>query len=393
MTAPSSPVETDVLIAGAGLPGLALAAALGRSGLSVTLADRHPVGVVDERAWDTRIYAISPGNAAFLGTLGAWQALPEDRFAPVETMRVEGDRGAVLRFDAYDLGESALAWIVEERALRNALVPRVLEAGVRIVAPAAFGSLAWSPDAGTLALADGRSVRARLVVGADGVRSWVRAAAGWVAEPRPYRQTAVVANFACERPHGGCARQWFRPDGGILAWLPMPGDTISIVWSAPEALAGELMALDMGALAERVADAGRRALGALTCVTPAAAFPLGFLRLPAVVAHRLALVGDAAHGVHPLAGQGVNLGFGDAQTLASVLAGRAPVADAGAPILLERYARRRAAPVLAMQAVTDGLASLFGSRAPGVARLRNLGLAAVSKLPALRLALARPALH
>ena len=103
MTAPSSPVETDVLIAGAGLPGLALAAALGRSGLSVTLADRHPVGVVDERAWDTRIYAISPGNAAFLGTLGAWQALPEDRIAPVETMRVEGDRGAVLRFDAYDL--------------------------------------------------------------------------------------------------------------------------------------------------------------------------------------------------------------------------------------------------------------------------------------------------
>lgn len=386
-------IEADVLVAGAGLPGLALAAALGGSGLSVVVADRRAVEVVAEPCWDTRIYAISPGNAAFLGALGAWQALPADRIAPVETMRVEGDRGAVLGFDAYDLGEPALAWIVEERALKNALVPRVEAAGVRIVAPAAFAALAWTAEAGTLELADGRSVRARLVVAADGVRSWVRRAAGLVAEPRPYGQTAVVANFECERPHGGCARQWFLPDGGILAWLPMPGAAISIVWSAPEALAATLMGLSPEALADRVAAQGGHALGALRCVTPAAAFPLAFLRLPAACAHRLALVGDAAHGVHPLAGQGVNLGFGDARALAGALADRGPIADPGAPLILERYARRRAEPVLAMQAATDGLARLFGSRVPGVARLRNLGLAAVSKLAPIKLALARPALH
>jgi ubiquinone biosynthesis UbiH/UbiF/VisC/COQ6 family hydroxylase len=385
----------DVLIAGAGLPGLAAAVALARTGLSVALADRHAVGAPepDRATWDARVYAISPGNAAFLRSLGAWQSLPEDRLTPIEAMAIEGDRGASLDFDAYDLGERALAWIVEERELRAALIPQLHEAGVVVFAPAAFASLAWSPRAGTLTLEDGRHVAARLVVGADGVRSWVRGAAGILAEPRPYGQTAVVANFTCEKPHRGVARQWFRPDGGVLAWLPLPGDRVSIVWSAPDALADELAALSPEALAGRVAGAGSHALGRLEVLTPAARFPLQFLRLPSVVAHRLALVGDAAHGVHPLAGQGVNLGFGDAQALAAVLAARGPVGDPGAPILVERYARRRAAPVLAMQAVTDGLARLFGARAPGLALLRNLGMSAVSKLPPVRLALAQPALR
>ncbi|MFI4923527.1 MAG: FAD-dependent monooxygenase [Vicinamibacteria bacterium] len=385
----------DVLIAGAGLPGLALAAALARQGLDVALADRAAIETpaATPGSLDSRVYAISPGSASFLRALGAWDAIPEERLAPVEGMRIEGDRGARLDFDAYDLNERALAWIVEERVLRAALVERVRDAGVAIVAPVSFASLAWTPAHGTIRFDDGREVDAALVVGADGARSWVRSAAGIVAEPRPYAQTAVIANSACERRHGGIARQWFLPDGGVLAWLPLPGERISIVWSAPTALAAELAALDDGALATRVAQAGAHALGRLDCVTPAATFPLSFLKLPAVVAHRLALVGDAAHGIHPLAGQGVNLGFGDAEVLSTVLADRGPVHDAGAPVLLERYARRRAAPVAAMQAVTDGLARLFGSRLPSVATLRNLGLAAVSKLPPLRAVLAQPALR
>jgi 2-octaprenyl-6-methoxyphenol hydroxylase len=146
-------------------------------------------------------------------------------------------------------------------------------------------------------------------------------------------------------------------------------------------------------LALRVADAGGSALGALSPITPGAAFPLSSLRLPTPVAHRLALVGDAAHGVHPLAGQGVNLGFGDAQALADVLAERGPVRDVGAPILLERFARRRAEPVLAMHAVTDGLVRLFAPRGAWLRRLRNTGLSAVDRLPFVKRALAQPALR
>jgi ubiquinone biosynthesis UbiH/UbiF/VisC/COQ6 family hydroxylase len=390
-----SEAMSDVVIAGAGLPGLALAPALARTGLRVTLVDRAPIAaaVPADDAFDTRVYAISPGSAAFLARIGAWQALPVERLQAIESMRIEGDDGGLLQFAAYDLGERALAWIVDERALRAALVPAVHAAGVDVRGGVAFDSLSWSADAATLRLADGNSLSTRLLVGADGVRSWVRTAAGLLAEPKPYGQTAVVATFACERSHQGCARQWFRPDGGVLAWLPLPGHAISIVWSAPDALAQELLALPAGTLAERVAEAGGRSLGALSLSGAAAGYPLSSLRLPTSVAHRLALVGDAAHGLHPLAGQGVNLGFGDAEALAAVMAERGPVADAGAPVLLTRYARRRAEPVIAMQAVTDGLARLFRTTAPWLRALRNAGLSAVDRLPMLKRALAQPALR
>jgi ubiquinone biosynthesis UbiH/UbiF/VisC/COQ6 family hydroxylase len=291
------------------------------------------------------------------------------------------------------MGERALAWIVEERALRATLLPAIHVPGIDVVTGVEFASLAWSADEAGLTLGDGRRFTARLVVGADGVHSWVRHAAGILAEPRPYGQQGVVANFECEIGHQGCARQWFRDDGSVLAWLPLPGPRISIVWSAPDALAQELLALAPDLLAARVAEAGAHTLGAMRLVTPAAAFPLSSLRLPTSIAHRMALVGDAAHGVHPLAGQGVNLGFGDAQALASVLAARGPIGDAGAPILLERFARRRAEPVLAMHAVTDGLVRLFGPRTPWLRALRNAGLSAVDRLPMLKRALAQPAMR
>ena len=389
--------DRDVLIAGAGLPGLAAACALARLGLSVALADRVGVGhsgsPSNDDDWDVSVYAISPGSAEFLRVLGAWQRLPPDRIAPVESMRIEGDAGAVLNFSAYELGERALAWIVEERALREALIPLARAAGVAIHAPAAFDALTFSRDAAVLRLASGASLAARLVVGADGSRSWVRDAAGLGAQTKAYAQTAVVANFLCERAHRGRAYQWFRPDGGVLAWLPLPGRAVSIVWSAPERLAQELLGLAPEALAVRVAETGAHALGAFSPISRSAGFPLQSVRPSAVVAHRVALVGDAAHGVHPLAGQGVNLGFGDAEALCAVLRERGPLDDAGALILLERYARRRTEPVFAMHAVTDGLARLFGASAPWLRPVRNFGMAGLDRVPMAKRLLAQAALR
>jgi ubiquinone biosynthesis UbiH/UbiF/VisC/COQ6 family hydroxylase len=399
----------DVVVAGAGLPGLALASALARAGMRVALADRAPVaagfgsgpappmplaaGKPPHTGFDPRVYAISPGSAAFLAGIGAWQHLPVERIQPVEQMHIAGDRRGILDFSAYDLGERALAWIVEESALRATLVRSAHAAGVALHAGVAFDRLAWTPDAAVLTLANGDVLEAALIVGADGIQSWIRRQAGFVAVPRAYGQTALVATFATAQPHRGWARQWFRPDGSVLAWLPLPGAHVSIVWSAPDAEALRLLALPADALALEVDAAGEHALGGLQMLGEAAAFPLQYLRLPTSIAHRLALVGDAAHGVHPLAGQGVNLGFGDAEALAGVLAARGPVTDAGAPILLTRYARRRAEPVLAMQLVTDGLARLFGQPAPWLRLLRNAGLSAVDRLPALKRALAQPALR
>ena len=392
----SAPADADAIVVGAGPVGMALAAALARERLSVALVDRGELAAFDAPAgaddWDARVYAISPGSAEFLRGIGVWQRLPQERLTPIETMDVRGDDGGRIRFSAYELGERALAWIVEHRELCRSLVESVRTAGpVEVLAPCDPSAVSWRVDAAVLTLADGRALTARVIVGADGVRSWLRREAGIEREPRPYQQSAIVANFACERAHRGRAFQWFLAGSGVLAWLPLPGRRISMVWSAPDALAAELASIDPAALASRVGEAGEHALGALTPITPAASFALSFLRLPSIIAHRLALVGDAAHGVHPLAGQGLNLGLGDAAALASVLGAARVVGDVGAPLVLERYAHKRAGPVLAMQLATDGLIRLFAP--PALKRLRNVGMRAVGAFSPVKRLLAQPALR
>jgi 2-octaprenylphenol hydroxylase len=387
--------DYDAIVVGGGPVGLALAVALAHQRLAVALIERGALATfeagADTNDWDSRVYAVSPGSAEFLHGVGAWQRLPAERLAPIEMMDVRGDGDGAIAFSAYELGERALAWIVEHRELCSALVESVRSERIDVLARCEPATVAWRKDAALLTLADGRVLSARLLIAADGVRSWLRREAGIAREPQPYAQTAVVANFATELKHRGRAFQWFLDGEGVLAWLPLPGQRISIVWSAPEALAGELAALDAAALAQRVAIAGGRTLGELALITPQASFPLAYLKLASVIAPRLALVGDAAHGVHPLAGQGVNLGFGDAATLAEILGAGLALGDVGAALLLERYARKRAWPVLAMQLVTDGLVHLF--EPPALKGLRNSGMRAVAALTPLRRLLAQPALR
>jgi ubiquinone biosynthesis UbiH/UbiF/VisC/COQ6 family hydroxylase len=379
----------DVVIVGAGLVGASLAAALGGSGLSIAVVEPAPPSPPGD-AWDSRIYAISPASSDFLAAIGAWQRLDPARVQAVARMEIAGDEpGSRLGFSAYDAGVAALAHIVESGRLQYALWQTLQRADVRLFAPAECAGLELGQRAATLTLQNGTMLAARLVVGADGAQSWVRQNAHLSARAQSYGQLGVVANFAIAQPHQGTAYQWFRPDG-VLAYLPLAGDRMSMVWSTPETEGRALLGLQPEELCRRVAAAGRGALGDLDLVTPPKAFPLRLLTAESMIGPRLALVGDAAHVVHPLAGQGVNLGFGDARALAEVLRGRG-AADPGDRLLLRRYERSRAEAILAMRTVTHGLVGLFGLSGEIPSRLRNFGLNLTDRFPVIKNLLVRRA--
>ena len=365
---------------GGGIIGAGLALALRTCDVSVAWvsAEQGPPES-DHVGWDSRIYALTPGNVRWLAEIGVWERMPESRVMPVESMRIFGDKGAArLEFDAYDAGMRELASIIENRALVAALW-QALEGAEHVEAfhPGVCASVLWERDHARVTLRDGTGLRARLVVGADGGDSWVRAQAGIAVRVHEYDQIGVVANYECERPHDGTAFQWFRADG-VLALLPLAGMRTSMVWSTWTRHARELMALRPEELCRVVEEASGSALGRLRLITPAAGFPLKRQRVERLVEPRVALVGDAAHIVHPLAGQGLNLGLRDVRELAAVLAARGPISDCGDYGLLRRYERARKEDILALELTTDGLQKLFASPAVWLAGLRNLGLTLVN---------------
>lgn len=391
-TTTSAQHRSDVCIVGNG--AIAKTAALGfaQAGHSVTLLvpPARPAPEAGslpgaDKPWDVRVYALNHTAHTLLATLKVWGALDLSRVAPVDAMVVNGDGkdAGGLMFDAFGAHAGTLAWIVEDSNLNQALDAALKFAhNVHLVSGRAC-KLESSDSEALVRLEDGTAIASDLVVGADGRDSWVRGQCDIGIDYRSYHQRAVVANFSCEKPHHGAAHQWFTCSEGIVALLPLPGNRVSLVWSAPETLADTLMEESLGELAIRLGQYAEEKLGCLKPLQPedVKAVPLALVRPHAIVAPRVALVGDAAHVVHPLAGHGMNLGFGDVVDLLKIVNAREDRRSIGDERVLARYARARKEEVLLMQLATDGLERLFGANLEPLRVVRNLGLNLLDKLP------------
>lgn len=384
-------MHTDVCVIGNGTIGKTLALGLAQAGRHVTLLCPTAVSPPSPSTdWDLRVYALNAVARDLLVSLKVWDALDATRIAPVDGMIVNGDgdgaRAGKIAFDAYGAHADALAWIVEDRNLNQALDTALrFTPNVTLVAGAA-AQLTIEPHQAGVKLLDGTSLAAGLLVGADGGHSWVRNQVDIDIDYRPYEQRAIVSNFDCSVPHHGIAYQWFTAEQGIIALLPLPGQRVSLVWSAPESLADTLQQESLQALALRLTQLPGQPLGTLLPMQPERmqGFPLALIRAHQMTASRVALVGDAAHVIHPLAGHGMNLGFADVAALLAILADDAAVRDCGEPRLLARYARARKEDVLLMQLATDGLQRIFSSQFEPLRLARNLGLNLLNKLPVIK---------
>jgi ubiquinone biosynthesis UbiH/UbiF/VisC/COQ6 family hydroxylase len=380
-------MDFDVMIIGGGLAGASLAVALRTSRLRIAVVEASPP--VEVVGWDSRIYAVSPSNAEFLREIGAWPHLDASRITPVHAMSIRGDAGGCLEFSAYENGLSELAWIVESGRIHRELWETLRrQHNVTLLSGASPANLAVDAVASTVEFSDGRRAHTRLVIGADGMNSWVRQRTGIGSTLTAYDEIGVVANFRCAQEHHNIAHQWFRKDG-VLALLPLPGKMVSMVWSTPDAHAAELLAMNPQSLCARVGDAAGRIHGHLEPETPAAGFPLKLMRVETTVKPRIALIGDAAHAIHPLSGHGINLGFQDARVLSDLLKDMPSWQDPGDLSILRAYARARAEEPCLLQYTTHGLNRLFGSTNPLLTLARNIGMNLTNRLPVVRNALVR----
>ena len=377
-----------IVIIGAGPVGLAFALAVARlRGLEVTLIERRALSTNQlMEGFDQRVYALSPGSRALLQELGVWQLLDSTRIAPIRAMQVFGDAGDEQAGEIDFSQGSPLAFVVEHAALMNAMQAAVSVQcdRIQIIDNAEVAAIDFAYPAGgvEIRLADQATiVEAALLVAADGSASRVRGMAGIDTQVKDYGSDGVVANFRAARGHGSVARQWFSAQG-VLAYLPLPGDRVSIVWSVPTGRAAELEALDAGAFSAAVAAAGNNALGELALTSPRVRIPLKRMTAAQWVQPGLALIGDAAHSIHPLAGQGANLGFADIAVLFAVLRDRSPLSSPGDVAILRRYERARREDAWAMGEITDNLRSLYLGDGALAKIVRRDGLNMVNRLSA-----------
>ena len=371
----------DLVIVGGGLVGMTLGVAAAAAGLDVIVVDREDPTAHLDRGFDGRASAIAHGSKQVLAAIGVWPLVAET--GAIEHIRVtDGPSLMHLHFDHAQVGEEPLGWLVENRHMRAALAQRAAALADRltVVAPAGVVSVDRQGARATVTLADGRVLRAPLVVAADGRRSRLRDEAGIAVTEWGYGQTGLVCTVAHEYPHEGVAHERFLTPGPF-AILPLAGNRSSIVWTERHEDAARIQALDDLRYLEELRARFGDFLGRLRLEGPRFAYPLALTLARRFVDRRLALVGDAAHAIHPIAGQGFNLGIRDVAALVEVMVqARRLGGDVGAPDVLAAYERWRRTDTMALVAATDGLNRLFSNDVAPVRLARDLGLAAVNRL-------------
>ena len=383
----------DVVVVGGGITGKACALGLAQLGLqTIEVAPDLGENVPSPQGiqWGQRIYAFSPSTQKLLARLQIWDALDHSRLQPVRDMRIYGDRGEKndqLHLSAFEAGTPQLAWIGESNLIEHTIdqasrfqnkLERINDAVEKIDVDA---------DGSTLHLKHGGSIRAQLVIAADGANSPIRNELSISASEESYSQSAVVANWLCTHPHLETAFQWFLPGGDIVAMLPLPGKQVSMVWSTSPEHATELLKLDQAQWLDQFASIANGAipkqLGVLTLNSTPAAFPLRKIRAKRFIGPethpKVVLIGDAAHVMHPLAGQGLNLGLRDVAVLLNILGKRESFRSPSDFVLLRRYERQRQGDTSALLWVTDKLKKLFSASSSTERQLRNWGLGLVNK--------------
>jgi 2-polyprenylphenol 6-hydroxylase len=380
-------INADIVIVGAGLVGLSAAIAFAQQGKKVVLVDAKKPVVKLKKTWDERVYALTPETENWLKNIGVWAHVDASRVNPINAMHIfdeASERPLSLRDEDANLPK--LGVIIENQNLMHALWAQLNGLDdVTVITDAPCQTLNNTQQQVVLGLVSSQQITAKLIVAADGVDSWVRKQANIGVAKKDFHQTAIVANFVTQKHHQHIARQWFRPHD-VLALLPLPGNMVSIVWSVSTERAVELLALTCEELAHNVHEYSKGVLGTLKQVGNTQAFAFNQQTATQLIAERVALTGDAAHQIHPMAGQGVNLGFRDVMKLAELATKLHALQDIGDKGFLRQFERARKADIVTMNQLTSGLDGLFASESGVLKKARQWGLqqlngqAAIKKL-------------
>ncbi len=392
-------MHADVVVVGAGLVGLSAAIALSLQQKNVLLVSDKPAAIeaklnekkLQPAAWDERVYALTPATETWLKTIGVWDFIDEKRVNPIDSMHIWGADSDLL-LSAADANLAKLGLIIENQHLMAALWQKIHALGVTVITDARCAKIETTQSEATMILENATQINAKLIVAADGLHSWVRQQAKIAVKIKNYHQVAIVANFLAEKSHNDVANQWFNQHD-TLALLPLPEQHISMVWSVSTEKSAQLLALTSEALCVHVQAQSQDLLGNLTQIGQVKSAALNQQTALQLIAERIVLIGDAAHQIHPMAGQGVNLGFRDVMKLAELTTKLHSMQDMGEHAFLRQYERARKTDIAAMNSLTSGLDYLFATEQTFLKKLTHWGLNKIAQQPSMKKVLIQQAVR